>query len=180
MSSLEHLPDHPADERGRLVAGLLRPALAEQRRICLFACEDFPREDDCLGRDLTQLTIVQSDPERAEALRNHFGHMIVVETEEMQAFLERQRLLGEGFDLIIVPDLEKELADVAHMAMIRALVACLRPGGRVALIASQRGTGSAGQDFAELVKLAGLATSNHQLSCKTSGDNMLVVLTRKD
>lgn len=111
-------------------------------------------------------------------MRNHFGHMIVVETEEMKAFLKRQRQLDEGFDLIIVPELENDLADAAQMAMITALVGCLRPGGRVALIASQPGTGSVGHDLAELAKFARLAASNHRLSCHTSDGNMLVTLTR--
>lgn len=170
--------DRP-DERGRLVARLLRPALAEQRRICLFACEDFPREDDCLGRDLTQLTIVQSNAERADALRNHFGQMIVVEAEEMDAFLARQLQLDEGFDLIIVPELQNDLADAPLIRTIAALAGCLRPGGRVALIAPLPKASSAERSFAEFLKLVESTARDLQLSSQKSCGYMLLTLSSK-
>lgn len=170
------MPDDGGGARGRLVASVLRPALAEQRRICLLASEDFPRSDDCLGRDLSQLTVVVNDPAHAAALHDRFGHMIVVETEETEAFLLHQARIAESFDMIIAPDLVEQLSDAGLTAMLAAMAACLRPGGRVALIASPPGSPS-GRSFADIAKLVENNAKCDELSCRTCGSMLLVEMT---
>lgn len=172
------LPDGQGNARERLVASVLRSALAEQRRICLLAGADFPGTDDCLGRDLSQMTIVVSDPDRAAALHERFGHMIVVETAEAEAFLLHQARITERFDLIIAPDLVDQLTDEPLMAMIAAMAACLRPGGRVALIARQTKT-AAGRSFADIAKLVENIASCDTLSGRTCGNMLLMEMTYK-
>ena len=172
----ERLPHVRDGERGRLVASVLRAALAEQRRICLLGGEDFPGTDDCLGRDLSQLTIVVNDPDRAAALHDRFGHMIVVETKEAQVFLLHQAQIGEGFDMIIAPDLADQLSDIPLTAMMAAIAACLRPGGRIALIAAQSKT-AAGRSFADIAKLMENTAGCDALSGRMCGNMLLMEMT---
>lgn len=174
--SPEQWPGDRGGERGRLVATVLRAALAEQRRICLLAGADLPGTDDCLGRDLSQLTIVVNDPDRAAALHDRFGHMIVVETEETEAFLLHQARLAEGFDMIIAPDLVDQLSEIPLTAMIAAIAACLRPGGRVTLIAAQSKAG-AGQSFADIAKLVENTAGCDALTGRICGGMLLMEMT---
>ena len=174
--SLGSTPDDRGSARGRLVASVLRPALAEQRRICLLAGADFPGSDDCLGRDLSQLTIVVNDPAHAAALHDRFDHMIVVETEECEAFLLHQARIAERFDMIIAPDVVEQLSDAGLTAMLAAMTACLRPGGRVTLIASPLGS-PPGRSFADIAKLVENNAKCHELTCQTCDSMLLVEMT---
>lgn len=180
MVTFSSAPGQPPGDRGgereRLVASVLRSALAEQRRICLLAGEDFPGTDDCLGRDLSQLTIVVNDPDRAAALLDRFGHMIVVETEEVEAFLVHQARIAEGFDMIIAPDLVDQLSDNPLAAMMAAMAACLRPGGRIALIATPSST-AAVRSFADIAKLVENSAGCDALSARMCGNMLLIEMT---
>lgn len=155
---------------------MLRSALAEQCRICLLAGEDFPGTDDFLGRDLSQLTIVVNDPDRAAALHDRFGQMIVVEAEEAEAFLLHQARIAEGFDMIIAPDLVDQLSDDLLTAMMAVIAACLRPGGRVALIATQPKT-AARRSFADIAKLVENTGGCDTLSGRMCGNMLLMEMT---
>jgi hypothetical protein len=165
-------------ERAQIVASLIRPALAEQRRICLFACDDFPNENDHLGRDLSLVTVVDSDAARAQALRDHFGQMIVVETSEPDTFLEAQARLGEYFDLIIVPDLDNALTNDGLAALIASLNRCLQRGGRIALIAAQPTKLGGGRSFGDLANAVATCAPGFQLSGRTAAELLLVELEK--
>lgn len=127
----------PLRARRQLVAELLHVALAEQSRICVIGGAAFPLEQELLGRDLSLLTLVESDAERAAVLRVRFSNNIVVETIEIEAAFDRYAALDERFNLMIMPHLAVRLDDDSLSSLLRKSVSCLHPGGRLAIVISR-------------------------------------------
>lgn len=139
--------------RHRLVAGLLRRALAEQRRTCVLDCLDFPGEHELLGRDLSLLTLIDPDTRITAALRRRFGEAIVIETGLPLPFLARSRAVGERFDMILLPGLADRVGDAALAELLGEMVAALNRGGCAAIIGRVPAATSSGRSLSTLVHI---------------------------
>lgn len=151
--------DPASDDRRRLIAKLLRRALAEQRRICVLDCIDFPDDSELLGRDLSLMTLVAGDVKGAAKLRHRFGEAIVIETGPPSPFLARCHAMGERFDMIMLPSIGDRLSNAALSALLREISAGLNRGGYVVLIGNVPASGMPGRTLGDLVQIFESSTS---------------------
>ncbi len=121
------------EQREKIAIKMIRIALAQGHRIAVLNdCKVF--ETAALkGRNLSQITLADSDSSRLKRLGETYGHQIVVECTDILSFLEQSDRLGETYDLILAMKVADQLADEKFAKYIKAMAAILNKGGLVVI-----------------------------------------------
>lgn len=121
--------------RIEVARGLLHTAFAERGRICALGSGDFFEGERLIGRDLSNVTLVDTDQIRLDGIRQKHRLQIVTECAEPATFLRRSGRRREYFDLIYALFLPETLSDGELVDLLRGAAASLRRSG-LALVAN--------------------------------------------
>ena len=149
----DQVPPTPVSERGKTMfltttafqasEGVrLRRDHAEQvvgaahdagKSICVLACGHFREGDQLIGKDLSQVTLVDQDELSLELVRLNHGYSANIVEANVLKYLRGVARSGECFDLIYTLGLTDYLDDRAMRLLHKLMKACLNPGGTMLL-----------------------------------------------
>ncbi len=112
---------------------ILADAWQKGQRVCVLAGGHLREADPLIGRDLTNIIVVDQDPASLEVVRRNHGTRIGLTEANVFRYLRQAAGEHQQFDLIYTLGLTDYL-DVRQMELLHRLMkSCLAPGGKIVL-----------------------------------------------
>lgn len=125
---VRHATDYPED-----IERILYRAWATGKRVAVLGCSSFIEADALTGRDLSNITVVETDAAAILRVKQHHGHQIVIEQQSNVEFLRSTVEARECFDLIYSLTLLQSPADKSAEPCLGLIRQALKPDGAVYL-----------------------------------------------
>lgn len=112
---------------------MLADAWQKGQRVCVLAGGHLREADPLIGRDLSNITVIDQDPASLEYIRHNHGSRIGLTEANVFRYLRQAAGEHQRFDLIYTLGLTDYL-DTRQMELLHRLMKnCLVPGGRIVL-----------------------------------------------
>ncbi len=128
MMHPQSIADYPQD-----VERILYQAWATGKRIAVLGCSDFAEADALTGRDLSNITVVETDVAALCRVKQRHGHQIVIERRSSIDFLRNTINAQECFDLVYSRSLFHSWDNRIAQPSLELIRQSLKPDGAVYL-----------------------------------------------